>query len=252
MEDVVVVGLGQMGAVFAHGALRAGARVTPVLRAQDPGAVEASAPDPRSVVVAVGEADLGAVLHALPSAYKGRALLLQNELLPYVWKAGGLEDPTVAVVWFEKKANTGIRPIRSTPVAGPEAAFWVDALSTLGVPAHLVAGERLLFELVAKNLYILTANIAGLEVGGSVGQLLSAHRPLAESVAREVVRVQEALVGGPLDFDALFAHFEESVGFDPDHGCRGRTSASRLDRLQHLAREQGVETPRLDAIAALC
>ena len=117
---------------------------------------------------------------------------------------------------------------------------------------HGVSDDALLFELAAKNVYILTANVAGLLVGGSVGQLLSEHRALAESVAREVVAVQSALAGHALDFDALWAHFEESVACDPEHGCRGRTSASRLDRLQHHAREHGLETPQLDRIAALC
>jgi hypothetical protein len=117
---------------------------------------------------------------------------------------------------------------------------------------HEVPEQQLLFELAAKNLYILTANIAGLEVGGSVGQLLSAHRPLAENVAREIVALQAALAGQDLSFDALFAHFEESVAADPEHGCRGRTSASRLDRAQHQARDLSLETPQLDRIAALC
>lgn len=252
MEDVVVVGIGQMGGVFANGALRMGSRVTPVLRGQALTTVAACTPEPRAVVVAVGEPDLDATLASLPATYRKRCLLLQNELLPYVWRAHELTDPTVAVVWFEKKAGTGIRPIRSTPVAGPDAAYWVEALAGLGVPVHAVPTEELLFELVAKNVYILTANIAGLELGGSVGQLLAAHRPLAEAIAREVVQVQSALVGHELSFDALFAHFEESVAADPEHGCRGRTSASRLDRVQHLARERGVATPRLDAIASLC
>ena len=56
---------------------------------------------------------------------------------------------------------------------------------------------------------------------------------------------------GRIDFDALFAHFEASVAGDPEHGCRGRTSASRLDRLQHHARALGVPTPRMDAIASV-
>ncbi|MBK6579734.1 MAG: hypothetical protein IPG17_26835 [Sandaracinaceae bacterium] len=251
MDDVVVIGLGQMGGVFARAAEGAGCRVVPVTRGQDIAEVARETPAPRSVVVAVGELDLTAALDALPAGYRERTLLLQNELLPSSWTERGVVDPTVAVVWFEKKATTDLRPIRSTPIAGPQREFWVAALAGLGVPTHAVPDEQLLFELVAKNLYILTANIAGLEVGGSVGQLLAAHRPLAEVVAREVIAVQAALTGQELDFDALFAHFEASVAGDPEHGCRGRTSASRLDRLQHHARALGVPTPRMDAIASV-
>lgn len=251
MQDVVVVGLGQMGGVFARAAEGAGCRVVPVKRGQNLAEVARETPEPRSVVVAVGELDLPGALESLPPSYKSRALLLQNELLPNLWTERGIVDPSVAVVWFEKKANTGITPIRSTPIAGPEREFWVAALGALEVPAHAIPNDQLLFELVAKNVYILTANIAGLEVGGSVGQLLALHRGLAEVVAREVIAVQAALTGRPLEFEALFAHFEASVAGDPDHGCRGRTSASRLDRLQHHARALGVLTPRMDAIASV-
>ncbi len=251
MNEVVVIGLGQMGGVFARAAEGAGCRVTAVKRGQNLLDVAREVPEPRSVVVAVGELDLPGVLASLPDAYKSRALLLQNELLPNLWTEPGIVDPTVAVVWFEKKANTGITPIRSTPIAGPEREFWVGALRALDVPAHAIPTEQLLFELVAKNLYILTANIAGLEVGGSVGQLLAEHRSLALVVAREVIAVQAALTGQALDFEALFAHLEASVAGDPAHGCRGRTSASRLERLQHHARAHGVPTPRMDKIASV-
>ncbi len=254
MEDVVVMGLGQMGAVFSHAALRAGQRVTPALRKTSIEELGQALPAPESVVVAVGEQELAgalASLKAAPEAYRRRALLLQNELLPGVWAEQGIEDPTVAVVWFEKKQNTAVRPIRSTPIAGPQRERWVKALGALGIPAHAIEGEALLFELVAKNVYILTSNIAGLKVGGSVGELLSKHRPLALDVAKEVCAVQAALTGQVLDVDALFAHYEESVAADPDHGCRGRSAPSRLERMQHQAQEMGVPIPRCDVIAAL-
>ena len=249
-DDAVVYGLGQMGAVFAHGLLRSGARVVPVTRSLDPGDVAVTTPRPAMVVVAVGEAELGPVLRTMPAPWRDRLVLLQNELLPRTWEAHAIDAPTVAVAWFEKKRDTGVRVLVTTPVAGPVAGDVVRALDEAGVDAEVVDDTRLPFELVAKNLYILTTNLAGLEVGGTVGALWEAHRPLAERVAADVLSLQEAMLGERLDRLALLEKMARVIAADPEHRCMGRSAPARLSRALEQAREHGVNVPALRALEA--
>lgn len=103
MSEVIIIGLGQLGRVFAGGLLRTGHTVIPVNRGDDMDALEKSHPAPKLVLVAVAENDLHGVLAALPGRWKPRAALIQNELLPRDWQAHGYVDPTIISVWFEKK-----------------------------------------------------------------------------------------------------------------------------------------------------
>lgn len=250
-ESVVIVGIGEMGGVFARGFLRTGHLVAPVLRTTDPEVTAAKFPDPALALVAVAEADLHPTLDTLPAPWRDRAGLLQNELLPRDWQRHGIHDPTVAVVWFEKKTGTPVTVILPTPVHGPQAPRVADALAAVGVPATVLAtADELTFELVAKNLYILVANIAGLETGGSVGELWRDHRDLAIGVGTDVLAIQQALVGRELPVEPLFAHLERAIAADPDHGSTGRSAPARLQRALQHADDHGLDVPALRRIAA--
>lgn len=220
-NDVVLVGLGQMGSVFAHAFLREGHTVHPVNRETDADALAERVPEPAICMVAVGEADLDGVLETLPESWRSRVGLLQNELLPPTWEKHGISDPTVAVVWFEKKATIATKVILPTPVAGPEAALISRSLLRIGVGAEMVEDDALLPALVAKNLYILVANCAGLETGGTVGDLFENHRPLVDAVAGEVLAIQKALVGRPLGNESeILRIVERAVASDPSTAPR--------------------------------
>lgn len=245
----VVVGLGQMGGVFARALLRAGHPVHPVLRETPIERAAQLVANPALALVTVGEDDLPGVLSTLPGPWKRRAGLIQNELLPRDWAAAGIVDPTVAVVWFEKKPQTHVKVIIATPVGGPAAPLLVAALAQLHIPAVVVDGEqRLEWELVRKNLYILTANIAGLVSGGTVMELWEDHRELAERVAREVLDIQEWLVGRALDRDRLISAMAEAFAADPEHGATGRSAPRRLERALTHAATAGISTPTLREI----
>jgi len=82
MNDVVVIGLGQLGRVFAGGLLCVGRAVVPVNRGHDMPALACRHPAPELVLVAVAENDLHSVLAPLPARWKPRTALIQNELLP--------------------------------------------------------------------------------------------------------------------------------------------------------------------------
>lgn len=250
-EQVVVIGLGQLGRVFAGGLLRTGHSVAPVNRGDDMDIVAARAPEPELVLVAVAEPDLHTVLRNLPPNWRGRLGLLQNELLPRDWLAHDISDPTVISVWFEKKKGTDAKPLLASPVHGPEADRLAAALDAIELPARVVRdGERMLWELIRKNLYILTTNIAGLVVGGDVGGLWERHRDLAEAVALDVLDLQEALTGRELDRLDLLEGMLEAFAADPAHGCAGRSASARLRRALEHADTAGLAVPVLRRIAA--
>jgi ketopantoate reductase len=247
-KPVVVIGMGEMGSVFARGLLRLGHPVYPVLRSTDTKKLARRLPDPKLVLVAVAEGDLHPALADLPKAWKKNLALLQNELLPDDYRHLG--DVTVVSVWFEKKKGQDSKVIIPSPVQGPRARLLTRALATLEIPATVIETERgMLFELVAKNLYILTSNIAGLRVGGTVGQLWHEHQAFARSVANEVIALQEGLTGTRFNNDELIAAMVRAFEGDPEHRCMGRTAQARLDRALAHAERLGIELPTLRGIA---
>jgi len=251
MSEVVVIGLGQLGRVFAGGLLRSGHNVVPVNRGDDMFTVSHAHPDPELVLVAVAENDLHRVLAAMPGAWRTHVALIQNELLPRDWEKYRYADPTVISVWFEKKKGTDARPLIASPVAGPGAGLLCRALTAIDLPCREVAsGNELLFELVRKNVYILTTNIAGLKTGGTVSQLWAQHESFARQVANEVMDIQDALTGVAHDRDKLIAGMLEAFDGDPEHGCTGRSAPSRLARAIAHADEFSLAVPTLRALAS--
>ena len=244
-NTITLIGVGEMGAVFSHALLRTGHPVFPALRSTPAADAYERNPDPALALVTVGEDDLHSVLDDVPEAWRSRIGLIQNELLPRDWIRHGIESPTVAVVWFEKKPGRATRVIIPTPIAGPYAGMLVDALTSIGIAAEVISDEMLIDALVAKNLYILTANIAGLRTGGTVAELWDDHHPLATSVASEVLDIQDWLVGHPVDRERATAGMVEAFRGDPDHGTTGRSAPRRLERAIRHARKAGISTPVL-------
>ncbi len=250
-NPAVIVGMGEMGGSFARGLLRRGHTVVPVLRNSAADEVAAEYPNPLLTLVTVGEADLDHALETLPTPWKANTGLVQNELLPRSWKPYGITDPTVAVVWFEKKPGRSESPIIPTPIAGSAAGLLVDALATIDVASFVVEDEaELLYELVRKNLYIITMNVGGLISGGNVHDLWYNHRDLATDVAADILAVQAWLTSTTLDEERLMAGLVEAVAADPEHGATGRSAPARLARAIGYADEAGLAVPKLREIAA--
>ncbi|MEK6749179.1 MAG: hypothetical protein AABY83_08235 [Pseudomonadota bacterium] len=248
---MVVVGIGEIGAVIAHGFMRLGLPVYPVVRGMDMQQCARAWPLPQAVVIATGEAELSQVLRDMPVIWRDRAVLLQNELLPRDWLTSNLTNPTVISIWFEKKRGQDVKVLLSSPAYGPHGACLVRCLNSVNIPAHTVADERaMLFELVRKNVYILTINIAGLECGGDVAGLWTHHRALAERVAHEVMDVQDYLTGHPFERAKLMLGLAEGIQGDPKHLCLGRSAPMRLTRLLEHAQTAGLAVPTLRRIFA--
>lgn len=240
-----------MGGVFARGFLRNGYPVYPVTRSDSSAELAQHIPEPALVLLAVAEKDLHPMLPAIPEPWRKKLALLQNELLPGDWSQYGYTSPTVISVWFEKKKGQDAKVLIPSPAFGPQAGLLKTALGSIDIPVTIIDDEsRLLFELVRKNVYILTTNICGLETGGTVGELWSKHRELAETVASEVIRIQEKLTGQSLQSDTLVSGMVEAFEGDLEHKCMGRSAPARLQRVLGLADSFGLEVPRMKAIAA--
>lgn len=250
-NPVISIGVGEMGGVFVRGLLKLGYPLIPVTRDMDISAVAEVNKTPEAVLVSVAEKDIDDVLANMPDVWRDRLILLQNELLPNDWKKHAIENPTVISVWFEKKPGQEFKVLIPSPVYGPHAQLIVDALATLSIPTKLLKNDdELLQELVLKNVYILTTNIAGLETGGSVSRLWSNCEKVARAVADEVMDIQSHLTDQELDREKLIKGMLEAFDGDPDHNCMGRSAPARLERALKIADEAGLAVHKLREIHA--
>lgn len=252
-NSIVVIGLGELGSVFARGFLRLGYPVQGITRQMDKQAIAMQIPQPTAVLISVGEADIAKTLATLPSQWSDKVILIQNELLPRDWKAAAIENPTVMSVWFEKKKGMDSKVVLPSPVYGPHAKLVFEALAQLELPSFILDSEaELNYELVRKNLYILTTNIAGLEAGGTVAELAEHHAELMQAVADDVLKIQDWLTGNKNDRARLMAGLIEAFKGEPDHGCMGRSAPARLKRAVGFAEQAGLEVATLNRIAKQC
>ena len=253
-KTIVVIGIGEMSGVFTRALLRAGYPLFPVTRDMDLNEAAQQVPEPEMVLVAVGENDLDSVLNQLPQNWRNSIVLLQNELLPRDWQKHQLINPTVISVWFEKKKGQDYKVLVPSPIIGPKADIIKSALSQLDIPAWIVEDDNeMLFELVRKNLYILTTNIAGLEVGGDVNSLWNEHRDLALKVIDDVLTIQNHLTGQKdeqeIDHERLIEAMVEAINGDLAHKCMGRSAPARLARALDYARENNLQVKELERIS---
>ena len=168
---IVIIGMGELGGVFARGFLRCGYPVYPITRQMDIPEESQKVPSPLLVLISVQESELHSVLQQIPKIWQSKLGLIQNELLPKDWLAHNIENPTVAIVWFEKKKGMELTSILHTPCHGPNASLVSKALQSLGESAPILQNEEdLLYELLRKTVYILTVNTAGLVQNCTVGE----------------------------------------------------------------------------------
>lgn len=252
-EPIVIVGIGEMAGVFSRGFLKLGHPVFPVTRDMDMEKLAKAIYEPALVLVAVGENDLHPTLEKIPAAWRNRLGLLQNELLPRDWQQHTITNPTVVAVWFEKKKGQDYKVLVPSPVYGPAAAIIEQALEALTIPVwELKSEDELVFELVRKNVYILTTNITGLELpaGTNVEAMWQQHQALTREVANEVMTIQFKLIGAELDREKLIAGMVEGIDGDLQHKCMGRSAPGRLARALQHADQFDLAVPRLRAIGA--
>jgi len=248
-KPIIIIGTGEMGGVFARGFLRNNYSLIPVNRQTDMQTVADEIPNPEMVLIAVAEKDLQSVLSQLPDPWRINTVLLQNELLPRDWAPHQLRNPTVISVWFEKKKGQDYKVLIPSPAFGPQAKRLESSLKTLDIPVTVLEDEEeLLHQLVLKNLYIITTNVAGLETGGTVSELWSSHRELCKNVASDVIDIQEYLTGKTLDNKSLINDMLLAFDGDPGHQCMGRSAPARLQRALEIADEGDLSVRHIRAI----
>ena len=247
----MIIGMGELGELFARGFLKLGYPVYPVLRSMQLSTVVSAIPEPELVLLAVGEEDFHSQLDILPEDWSDRLAFLHNELLPRDWHHHNIVDPTVIVVWFDKKKGRPFKALLPSYVSGPKATLITSSLQIIDVPCREISRQQHLYEMIRKNLYILTVNIAGLKMspGSTVSKLWADYREMTEILVKELLDIQEWLVQGKLPRDKLLAGMLEVFSADPEHICRGRTAPERLNRVLKFANIAGISVPMLQAIS---
>lgn len=249
-DPIIVIGLGELGSVFARGFLRLGYPVQGISRDMDSSLIAQTVPNPAAVLIAVGEADIQQTLATLPKQWKDKVILLQNELLPRDWLAAEIKEPTVISVWFEKKKGMDSKVVLPSPIFGANSKLVFDALAQVDLPSFILdSEEELTYELVRKNLYILTTNIAGLEVGGNVEALANQHKEIMHAIANDVLDIQDWLTKSTNERTRLMDGLLEAINGDLEHGCMGRSAPARLTRAIGFADKAGLEISKMRAIA---
>jgi ketopantoate reductase len=245
-QAIVIIGIGELAGVFARGFLKCGHPVYPITRGMDLAEECLQIPAPKLVLVTVQESELDSVLKQLPEAWYDKVALVQNELLPRDWLAHQIKNPTVTVVWFEKKKTMEATNVLQSPSFGPNALLVSKALQAVDIPAPVLESEQdLLYELLRKALYIFTVNIAGLVNNCTVGELWGQHQSLAREIAEEIILIQEFLTAKKLPQEKLISGMVEGIKDCPDRHCLGRSAESRLERVLKYAEEANLNTPKL-------
>jgi len=250
-QPIVIIGIGELGGVFARAFLHAGYPVYPVTRKMNIDDAVENIPDPQLVLVAVAEKDFPSVMQAIPAPWRNCLGLLQNELLPRDWKSYHIDDPTVISVWFEKKKGMDHNVLIPSRTFGPQAKLTADALAGIDIACEILStADDLLYELVRKNAFVFTINIAGLMLpdGATTANLWAQHNELALAVADEVIDVQEWLTGATFDRKRLIDGLIEGINGDLKHKCRGRSAQGRLERVLAAGDEAGLELPGIRQI----
>ncbi|HIM54157.1 MAG TPA: hypothetical protein EYI82_01550 [Gammaproteobacteria bacterium] len=249
-KPIIVLGIGELGSVFSRAFLKNNHAVYPITRSTNIDELKASI-DPELILVCTAEGDLQSALSSIPTEWKDRVAMMQNELLPRDWESHNFTNPSVISVWFEKKKGIDSKVLISSPAFGPKAQILADSLALIDIPTHVVANEdELLFELVLKNLYILTTNIAGMaiESGSNVNDLRNQHLALMREVSADVLKLQSALTGKTFNDVELEQGMIKAFEGDLNHGCMGRSASARLDRALDQANEFNLEVPTLQKI----
>jgi len=245
---IVIIGIGELASVFAKAFLRNGYPMYPITRDMNIVEEAENLPEPHLVLVAVAETDFHGVMETIPARWRSKLTLLQNELLPEDWLAHGIDDPTVISVWFEKKKGMDYNVLLPSPVYGAGSGLIAESLAGMEIPCKILpSADELVFELVLKNIFVFTINIAGLilEKGTTTSMLWQQHQRLARAVANDIITLQEFAAGRTFSRDRLIEGLVKGIKGDPNHKCKGRSAPGRLARTLELADQGGLDIPAI-------
>lgn len=248
MDHAVVVGLGQLGRLLGGGALRTGRRVTPVTRATPAEALD-DVPAGSPVLVCTGEKDMSSAVSSLDEARRDDVCLVQNELFPHVWRAAGLDEPTVIVFWHMVKPQKPLVVGNPTQVFGKHATIVDELHDALDLPCEVLASEAERDgALVAKYALILAMNALGQAHDTTVGAWLDEDAEMVDVFIDEARALGEALLGHAVDAGTVRELARSELAALRPYPARGRTAAARVAHAHSEARRLDVELPTLGGV----
>jgi ketopantoate reductase len=248
MPDALVMGLGQLGQMYAGALLRLGFRVTPIVRSTAR-PLQLGVPPGTPVLLAVGEEQFDDAVKELQSAqWADHLILLQNEIFPASWKQWGVENPTVMAVWTNRK-NGAAQVGLATRVSGPQADLVMRMHQALNIPCEKLTDESALnTELCAKYAFILTLNALGVAQARTVSHWMQAEPGRVRAVLNDAVALSAARVDGYVDVARASARAREALEALSNLPTLGRTALPRVERAAHAARTLQMDLPALRAL----
>lgn len=230
-DDMVVAGIGELGKLFAGGALRSGLRVTPLNRGDDVAATLLALPAGTPILATLPESALAEFAGASPESRRSDIILVQNGLTPPLWKEMGLDTPTIANVWTNKKPGQPLLVGRPTMLYGKHAALMHRIHQALGLNARIAEHpEELQHDLAAKFAFILTINALGYEHrGAAVGELLEDHAEAVDEWLKAGAKLGAArLKSGSVDVEHVVVIAREAMTAMASMPAAGRSAPARL------------------------
>jgi hypothetical protein len=244
---IIVYGLGEIGSLFALGALKGDASVVPVVRGTDRERTFAGVHAFTPVVLAVPESHLAAAVRDVPPDRKGDVVLVQNEMFPSDWHALGLDRPTVATLWVLRKKGQPQLGARPTTIHGPHAQSMAAFLTNVDVAATAVDERASLHDIVLKYAFIVTVNALGVRGDMRVGEWMTHDPSLIDALLTEGVALGAARAGIALDTASAVDELLPALHAFGAMPARGRMARERVDRAIAHATTLGVRAPTLRA-----
>lgn len=244
MKDLAVIGMGQLGQLFSAGALRAGFRVTAVLRSHDLSGRLADLPLDAPVLVSVGEADLPEVLARLDAERVASAMLVQNGLTRARLDELAASSATLANVWTNKKPGQPLIVGRPTALFGTNAETFAAIHAGVGIPSEMARTElEIDTDIVGKYAFILTINALGHRRGGTVGDLLDSCPDEVDVWLSAAVNLGAARAKVSVDESEAMRRAKEAMSSMRSMPAAGRSAERRLNAAIMEASELGVALP---------
>ncbi len=238
MSEVVIVGAGRIGSVFAR--LLPDARV--VRRGE-------AIPAALCTILCVGEDDLPAAWAALPApARVGEGVVVLQNGLVGPWLAERLPDPvararvTRGVINFAAPARDGAAfPGGTSVFFGPEAGRVVTLLDGAGISAREARDAADFARAEATKLaWTCAFGLLGTVFGYTVGEVLAAHGEALDVLLAELTPVLAASAGVALDADALRAGVWAYAAGIPGWSARLKALNWRNGAVLRAARAHGL------------
>lgn len=249
-RELLIFGVGQLGQLYAAGALRLGVRVWPLTRQMDAERTLAQFPEGEPILLAVAEASFGATLSEIPQSRRQDVVLVQNELFPTQLTEWGLDQATILTVWLSKKKGRPIELARTSSAFGPHAALFHQIHQALDVPSVVLdTRAELHADIAAKFTFILTINALGLVENLSLGQWLEKDPAQVSRLIDEARALAQAHLQAQVDAAETRHRVMEAMEGLRDYPAKGRSAQARLKKALSDAERFALELPALRNIA---